>query len=260
MIRSVVTEVRRALARRLVRVVVLVALAGIVLAAAIAFANSSPDEVDAFSLDDIWTSDADGEYVLGGTASLFLFLALLVGASLVGAEYKAGTVTTLLTWEPRRLRVIGSKLVAAGLVAGGLFVVLQLLLVLALAFVVGVRGAGLENVPDDYYRGLAGFLGRGALIMAWCAVLAAGIATLGRNTTAAFGAVVAYVVVVESILRVLRPGWEAWYLPENVFTALEGRRLEEVARSAPGSALVLLGYLAVVVTGAVVVFARRDVT
>jgi ABC-2 type transport system permease protein len=254
-----VTEIRRALARRLVRVFVVVALAGIALVAILILVNSQPDDVDALSPDDIWSRDVD-EGVLRAGAILFLVFSLLVGASFVGAEYKAGTITSLLTWEPRRVRVLASKLAAAALVSGGLFVALEILLAVVLAALVATRGTGWENVDDHFFRGLAGYLGRGALVTGGLAVVGACIATIGRNTTAALGVLLGYLVIVESIVRGLRPGWDGWYLVENVFIGLDGQGIDEVTRSVPGSALVLLGYLAIIVAGTAVVFTRRDVT
>ncbi|MGH9012776.1 MAG: ABC transporter permease subunit [Acidimicrobiia bacterium] len=255
-------EVRRALARRLVRVLVLLALLGIVVIAIGAFATSDPDSLDAFSPGDIWTSEfdeSDDAAIIGGVSFVFLLMALLGGASFVGAEYKAGTITTLLTWEPRRTRVIGAKLVAAGVVAGAIFLVLEVLLAGALAPAAIVRGTT-EGADDEFYRSLAGFLLRGALITGGCAVLGGSIATVGKNTTAALGFVLGYIVIVEQILRGLRPGWNAWYLAENLAIVLTGEQLDDVVRSVPGAALLLAGYLAVFVAATLLVFARRDVT
>ena len=40
------------------------------------------------------------------TAIFLVVGALFAGASVAGAEWRAGSMTTLLTWEPRRVRVI----------------------------------------------------------------------------------------------------------------------------------------------------------
>ena len=226
----------------------------------IAFANADPHEVDRFSPADIWSSGIEEDSVLGASAFLFLLMAVLGGSSFIGAEYRAGTFTTLLTWEPRRLRVLAAKLLAGAVVTGGLFIVLEIVLAGALAPVVIVRGTGFENAGSDFYRSLAGFLGRGALVAGGCAVLGASIALIGRNTTAALGVVLGYIIIVEQILRGLRPGWDAWFLGENLGIVLGGGTIDDVARSVPGAALVLVGYLAVVVVAGGVVFARRDVT
>jgi ABC-type transport system involved in multi-copper enzyme maturation permease subunit len=256
----IAVEIQRALSRRLVRVLVLSAVLAIVLVVIIAFANADPDDVDRFSPADIWSSGFDEESVLGTSAFLFLLMAVLGGSSFIGAEYRAGTLTTLLTWEPRRARVLTAKLLAAAVVTGVLFVVLEIVLASALAPVVIVRGTGFDDAGSDFYRSLAGFLGRGALVAAGCAVLGASIAVIGRNTTAALSLVLGYIVIVEQILRGLRPGWNAWFLGENLGIVLGGGTIDDVARSVPGAGLVLLVYLAVVVVASGIVFARRDVT
>ena len=42
---------------------------------------------------------------------------IVLGASAVGAEYRAGTVTTILTWEPRRVRLLAARLGAVAIVS-----------------------------------------------------------------------------------------------------------------------------------------------
>ena len=50
--------------------------------------------------------------------SVYLFIiAVGIGATAVGGDYRAGTVGTPLTWEPRRLRVAGARLLATAVVA-----------------------------------------------------------------------------------------------------------------------------------------------
>jgi ABC-2 type transport system permease protein len=53
--------------------------------------------------------------LLQGASYFLLFAAFLIGASFVAAEFSSGAIGNWLTFEPRRLRVYGSKLVAAGL-------------------------------------------------------------------------------------------------------------------------------------------------
>jgi len=38
-------------------------------------------------------------------------VAWVIGASSIGAEWQARSITTLLTWEPRRARVLAAKVV-----------------------------------------------------------------------------------------------------------------------------------------------------
>ena len=88
--------------------------------------------------------------ILVGTSGFAIILGWLLGASLAGAEWHAGTMATLLTWEPRRVRVLVAKLVAAGTLVFALTVVLQLLLGAAL-----LTG---RDVPRDHQRDRLGLV------------------------------------------------------------------------------------------------------
>ena len=52
--------------------------------------------------------------VLSGGAVLLALAALVLGAGFTASEFSTGSIGTWLTFEPRRLRVFGSKLLAAG--------------------------------------------------------------------------------------------------------------------------------------------------
>ena len=47
----------------------------------------------------------DAADVIQHTGTFTVLLGVVLGASLMGADWGAGTMTTLLTWEPRRIRV-----------------------------------------------------------------------------------------------------------------------------------------------------------
>ena len=254
-------ELQRALARRLLRLFLLLALLLIAAIVVGAFIRSNPDAANAFSPGDIYTTEENDSEIgfVGAMSLLFVPAGLLLGASFVGAEYRAGTITALLTWEPRRVRALGAKLVAAGLVAAGVFVALELVLATGLGAVAIVRGTT-DGADAEFYRGMTGFVARCALLTGGLSVLGACIALLGRNTTAALGAVFGYIIVVESVLRGFRPGWNAWFFLENFFIVLGGEEADDVTRSVTGAGLLLVSYLAVLVAASMVTFARRDVT
>ena len=267
MIAALGVELRRAQARRLYRVLVLVALLGITVIALAAFLSSEPDTPNAYSAGDIWAGfeDADGDTgdanTLGQTTPLFLLMGLLGGASFVGAEYKAGTTTTLLTWEPRRVRVMTAKLLAAAIVAALSYVALQVVLGASLLPVVRIRGAD-TGLDSEFYRLVGGLLLRGGLLTGVCAVLGASIAALGRNTTAAVAVVLGYIAVAEPILRGLRPGWAPWFLIENIVIVVSGgaQSVPHTSRSAASALILVVLYVGAVAAVAVGVFRRRDVT
>ena len=49
------------------------------------------------------------EEILMGTAFIVILIGAVVGATLGGADWSAGSMATLLVWEPRRLRVLAAR-------------------------------------------------------------------------------------------------------------------------------------------------------
>jgi hypothetical protein len=83
----------------------------------------------------------------------------------------------------------------------------------------------------------------------------------GRNTGAALGGLLVYLIAVEAVLLNLKPAWRPWSLIQNLSALVNGAGvvINHQVRS-PGAATVIIGgYVtaAVLVTG--VVFFRRDI-
>jgi hypothetical protein len=263
-----VVEVRRALHRRLVWALLALALLGIVVAGVVEFLASRDLDLavlrgaghqDPAVMTDWWISGStDGPLAVG--ALLLVMGALVGGASVAGAEWRAGTVTTVLTWEPRRARLLGARVAAAGLLAAMIAIVLEVLLlvafvpsVLAHGSTAGVDGAWLLMV-------LAALL-RIGLLVGLVAAVACSLATLGRNTAA--GIVVAWVwlAFVESALRGWKPGLAQWLVADTTSVVLGWGELEgDRAGLSPVVALtIVLLYSGLLIAGATATFCRRDV-
>jgi ABC-2 type transport system permease protein len=160
--------------------------------------------------------------VVAGLVAAVALLGFVIGAGFIGAEWAAGTMASLLTWEPRRLRVLFAKLGA---------VIVVLVVVGAVAVALGLGGAWLiaatrgttasttgHALNTIIARGARGLLLVGLLTGAGCT-----IAGFTRHTVAAVVATVAYLVIVENILRHLEPRWERWVLTTNAAAVLTGR-------------------------------------
>ncbi|MDH6465271.1 ABC-2 type transport system permease protein [Micromonospora sp. A200] len=228
-----------------------------------------------------------GVFVFGQQAGsllyfLIAFLVLfgfLVGASYIGADLNSGGVVNLLLWRPRRLTVLGAKL-------GTLLGVVTLLAVVATVVYLGTfwtiaQAAGLPGQLDGaFWQDLASRYGRGLVLVLLATALGFGIATLGRHTSAALGAVAAYAVVWElgarvvfEIIDVARPDTlmlstyiGAWLtgrmelyddhacLNSSAFDICDGRYTITWAPAL----LVLLALAGAVTAAAFAVFRRRD--
>ena len=118
------TELRKCWSRRAVHLFGLLALGGIALAGVLVFINSGKPG-NSFDVVDI-------NNVFQGVSAPLTILGIALAASFTGAEWSAGTMTTLLTWEPRRGRVYVAKFVAAAIFTFVSAIALQAVLGLAL--------------------------------------------------------------------------------------------------------------------------------
>ena len=261
-------EMRRAMRRRVVRVLILLALLGCAFAGVIAFTGSSGKtlaELHARNhthpavLTDWWVSaKSEGAVIM---ATLFLLLGgFFAGAAVAGAEWRAGTITTVLTWEPRRIRLNVARTAACGILA---FVIALALQVIFLAsFLPAVLANGTTAGADtDWWLSLALAIARTALLTSIAAMLAVALATLGRNTAFALAVVFAWIAVIENVIRGLRPAWAPYLWGENLGTVVPWKQMHGVDFSR--GPLLALGtivlYTTMLVVAATIAFQRRDI-
>jgi ABC-2 type transport system permease protein len=194
-------------------------------------------------------------------SGLFIALLMILSASFIGAEWHAGTITTQLTWEPRRNRVLSAKAVAVALFAFAFFVLAEVLLFGILAPSAVFRGTT-EGVNLGWLQGTSGVVLRGATAAALTSAIAFSLASVARNTAAAVGAVFVYIAVVEPLIRAVRPRWQPWYLYDNLSTFISGHPpgFSPIGRTMTGAAVLLAAYAMGFVLLAMAVFRRRDVT
>lgn len=258
MMRMLDVEIRRCFARRLVRLLIAVAIVGCLIAGIIARREAGPvGSADEFRLIDLWIRGGDS---LLGIAGIFLVIgAVIGGASMIGAEWRSGTLVTLLTWEPSRVRVATSKLLACAIVAAGIAFALQILW--CLAFLPAALGPGTTTGADtEWLRSLAAAGLRLSVLAGLTAVLMASIAMIGRNTAAALGAAFAYMIIFENIARAWKPWSARFLLGQNgaIFASDADLRTEAFTRSTEAAGLTLAAYALAVALVAVTLFWRRD--
>jgi ABC-2 type transport system permease protein len=298
-------EIRRLLARRVVRFVAVMAVFGMVLAGLVLFVRShrtgplAPGDVAAqmqAELDrqvaecvkSIGPSDAprgltpqefckqvvvvdrlpDPAFHLAhyrevaeGLSGLFIAVLVVLGATSAGAEWHAGTVTTQLTWEPRRIPLLLAKTLAAVIVAFVGFWLAEALLFAVLAPAAVFRGTT-KGVDGEWLRLTAATLLRASAVAAVGAAIGHALAWLARNTAVAVGAVLGYVAVLEPLLRAIRPGWEPWFAVSNAVRFITAHPLDftQDTRSTVGAGVLLALYAAGAVVLSAAFFHRRDVT
>ncbi|MGQ0824300.1 MAG: hypothetical protein ACT4OX_04560 [Actinomycetota bacterium] len=260
-----IVEMRRALHRRLVRWMIVLALVGCAFLGVVALVSSG----DLSALDrayghpalmESWYRAGTGDGMNGIAASFLAIGAVVCAASVAGAEWKAGTVTTVLTWVPSRVRLHAARTVSAAILAFVISLALQVVLMLAATPAVVVNGET-TGTDQHWWFGLLAATLRVSLITALIAVLALSIATIGRNTGAALVALAAWALVIEGLIRGLKPGLARFLIGENVVIVVPWAPLEDAEfQRGPVLALVtLLVYLTVICFAAGLSFTRRDI-
>ena len=201
--------------------------------------------------------------IFGGTSIPLIILGLAFGASFIGAEWHAGTITPLLTWAPSRVPVLVGKVVAAMIGVFVSAVALQTILGLALWFVAAVRGTT-EGADLAWLGDTAAVAARGAIIASLMATLGFAIASVARNTTIALIIGFVYFAVGEALIRGLKPGWQPWLIGDNAaaFVVADPTQIFMAggARSTLTALLVVVAYSAAATAGAAAWFRARDVT
>ena len=150
MSRLLASEIRRLASRRLVKWMLLVSIFLVLLLVVIVAVTHDPDARDlrdAMTLTELWLTKAaaaqlgvNRDNAIATISVLTYLLVIVIGASAVGAEYRAGTVGTILTWEPRRIRLLVARLVAAAVVGMAFFLLVHLVFVGAWAIGVELTG------------------------------------------------------------------------------------------------------------------------
>ena len=202
-------------------------------------------------------------------------LALMLGVLTVGSEYGWGTLKTLFTQGPGRLRVFGAKLIAVSAVLL-VFVLVAYVLGALASWAIAVNEGAEVTWPNAWLliRGLAG----GWLIFAVWAALGILLAVVTRGTALATGIGILYAFVVEGLLSALArevsvlDGLVEFFVRANGYSlvAVLGVSAEDVSDSGPGSfsgpfvgggqaLLVLAAYLTAFVLAAGWLLRRRDV-
>ena len=242
------SEMTRLASRRLFRWVLILFIGFMALGAVLVFVN---DQGGTYTRTDM----SDG---LVGLSLPLLMFAWLVGASAIGAEWGNRTVSALLTWEPRRARVLLTKAAAAA-VSTGLWVIALEVVWTAVMLPVASGGDDLRfGGPfswSDYTQSGARIL----LVSMFASILGFALATIGKNTGAALGGGMAYLLIVETLVRWFMPDWQDWLLSTNIARVLEGSAGQAgLGRSTVEAAALLAVYGAGLFLVALGVFRRRE--
>ena len=154
-----------------------------------------------------------------GTGFGMVFVAFVLGASFVGAEFGAGSLSTQLLFDPRRYRVIAVKALGVGIGLAVLSVVV--LLYIGLLQWAGSSWRGIVGDLDGgWFASRAGDIGRVTGATALSGIAAYAITVITRRTVAAVAGllIIGWVSAIIGSFDSWR--WIAKYNPASAFIAM----------------------------------------
>jgi ABC-type transport system involved in multi-copper enzyme maturation permease subunit len=179
-------------------------------------------------------------------------VSLALGVMISAGEFRQATAADTFLTEPRRSRVIGSKLLAGaavGLLAG---VLAALAATVTASAWYAAKGIELDLGSATVLRSVVG-------IIVWqtlYTVIGVALGAMIRSQTAAISAAVVWLMIVEAAIAGLLVSVGRW-LPATAARALGNQPGTDLLPQVGGGA-VLLAWTAVAAIGALVVTARRD--
>ena len=152
--------------------------------------------------------------LLLGSSYLLVFAAFLIGASFVGAEFSTGAIANWLTFEPRRLRVYASKLLAAAIGLAPVAAVVLAIVLFGTYLIVDQLG-DTSSTTGKVWGDLTATGGRALLLIALGASLGGVVGLLLRHTAAAIGVVMGYLVLIEGVFAGFLNKAQPWLVKLN---------------------------------------------
>ncbi len=231
--RLVLAETKRFWARRISRffpaVLAVLIFGGIVIAFfVIRNGDSNFDFVQ-----DIARSDGPNRpvTVLGPIASLLPVMAFVLGASYIGADMKTGVIEQLLTWEPRRNRLLAARIIGGGLSTAflaALLAVWMVVLLYGLAAVVGTTG----GTDSDLWIGTLTAIARTAIASLMFFSIGIGVTILVSSSVGAIVGFVIYWFIGENFLiSAFLPKVAVWLPITNASAFGSGQDVEYIEGS-----------------------------
>ena len=230
-------------------------------AVAVAATSGSPPGPGTPASPGLDTPEAIRSVYAGSLFSGTYIFAMILGITGMTGEYRYQTITPTFLFTPRRVRVVGAKMVAHVLFGVVFAVVNGLVAFLAGGITIAARGFSLGLDADRLWSSVA----LAVLAVALWTLLGIGVGTLVRNQVAAILLAVFITFLVEPLATYFLSAADldsvVKWLPTNASAALTspgGSFLDYLDWWAGG--LVLIGYAAILAGLGLRLSVRRDVT
>jgi len=214
--------------------------------------------------------------ILQGIATFVILLGALLGASLGGADWTSNTMSTLLTWEPRRIRVLLVRALVVAIVVLAITLLLQVVFVAVFWLAAQSRGTT-AFAPSSLWSDIGQTALRVSGVATAFGLIALSVAMIGRSTVSSLGVLVGYLILFEGVIAGFRPSIQGWLLMRAGGVVISQSPILEygsggysssgpnyadpvVLMSVVRAGAVLGVYLVALLVLGLVVFRRRDVS
>ncbi len=226
MISLLVAESKRFWARRITRffplIVAFLMAGGVAIALMVIGTDEGPDFVQDIG------GGIEATSILGPVANLLPIMAFVLGASFVGADLKSGMIEQILTWEPRRFRVVAARSVASFTGTAVLASVLAALLVGLLYVLAAVTGS-IEGTTTEFWVNALGAVVRTGISVGLFSLIGLGLTLLVNSSTGSIVSFLIYWFVVESfLLSAFLPRIWAWAPVTNAASFASGADVQRI--------------------------------
>jgi ABC-2 type transport system permease protein len=203
-------------------------------------------------------SGAGGQLkVVGWGTGIGALFAALLGAMSITAEIRHGTIRPTFLATPKRERVVAAKLLATTLMGIGVGLLAEGLVAGIVAAGLAIRGIPIALTAGDYLQ----LLGGGALAGGFFGAIGLGVGAAVRQQVGAVVGLTVWLILIETTLIGDVPS-VGKFAPGAAAGAIAGAAQTQSASKLVAPAvgvLLLVAYMALAATTAVVVTNRRDV-
>lgn len=227
-----VAELQRLWARRITRYFPAILGLLIIIGVVIAYFVSRSQDFDIDFVEDLAGSEGpsgEGTSILGPLSGFIPVLGFVIGASFFGADLKAGMIEQLLTWEPRRLRFLLTRM-AAG--AASLFVIVLALTAffVAMMYLLSTLAGSTEGATSDLWLDIGAAMLRAGVSGAIFFIMGLAVTALVNSSVGSIVGFVIYWFVIESFLvSAFLPQVSVWLPVTNASAFANGVDVDTVS-------------------------------
>ncbi|NNF53523.1 MAG: ABC transporter permease subunit [Acidimicrobiales bacterium] len=271
MIRITVTEFKRLMSRRMTWFFPLGLAALMVGGIVIAYFVIENDDDNTPNLVQDIAGGVELESYFVPIAVLLPLMAFVIGSSYFGADVKTGMIEQILTWEPRRLRLLSARLVSAVVGVAILAAILAVIYV-GLTFVLAGLVGTTDGTNGEFWGNVVKAIGRLAVAGGLFCAFGLGVTVITNNSLASIVGFFIYWFIIENLIGLFLRKVSV-YAPITNATAfanrsdverIEGSAFQEevdlvVSHGWRAAGLILAGWSLLSIVVGAFMFNRRDI-